>query len=83
MWISACAALASAVAPVMAQPPAAQVGLRYDWEKSYAQTNPECRRFMYGVSIRNQPFPTAMAKILDPVGLRYRIESGAVVLYRK
>lgn len=62
---------------------AAQVGLGYNWEKSFAQTNPECRKFAFNVSIRDLPFEKAMAKILDPVKLRYEIEAGKVVLYRK
>jgi ABC-type proline/glycine betaine transport system substrate-binding protein len=61
---------------------AKQVGLGYDWNKSFAQTDPECRRFVDHVSIKNQPFDKAMAKILNPVGLRYRVESDQVVLYR-
>lgn len=62
---------------------ATQVGLGYNWEKSFAQTDPECRKFVFGVSIKNQPFPKAMAKILGPVGLRYEIQDGKVVLYRR
>lgn len=62
---------------------AAQVGLGYNWERSFAQTDPECRQFVFNVSIREQPFQKAMAMILDPVGLRYEVESGEVVLYRR
>jgi hypothetical protein len=62
---------------------AARVGLGYNWQKSFAQTDPECRRFVNNVSIKNQPFEKAMAKILDPVGLRYRVEGSQVVLYRR
>lgn len=62
---------------------AAQVGLGYNWEKSFAQTDPKCRRFVYNVSIKKQPFQKAMAKILGPVGLRYEVESGEVVLYER
>ena len=57
---------------------AKQVGLGYNWDKSLAQTDPECRRFVDHVSIENQPFDKAMAKILNPVGLRYRVESDQV-----
>src|ERR1035437_8101171 len=42
---------------------AAQVGLGYNWEKSFAQTDPECRKFVFDVSIKNEPLPKAMAKI--------------------
>ncbi len=62
---------------------AKQVGLKYNWNKSFAQTDPECRRFVFDVSIRNQPFGKAMAKILDPVNLRYQVEGDEVVLYRR
>ena len=46
-----------------------------------AATDPECRRFVYDVSIKDRPFHEAMAAILDPVGLRYEVENGEVVLY--
>lgn len=62
---------------------AAQVGLGYNWEKSLAQTDPECRRFVFDASITNLPFAKAMAEILDPVGLRFEVEAGRVVLYRR
>jgi hypothetical protein len=61
---------------------AAKVGLQYDWDKSYAQTDPECRQFLDNVSIQDQSFDQAMAKVLSPVGLRYLVEDGKVVLYR-
>jgi hypothetical protein len=60
---------------------AKQVGLGYNWDKSFAQTDPECRRFVEHVSIKKQPFGKAMARVLNPVGLRYRVEGGQVVLY--
>jgi hypothetical protein len=60
---------------------AQQVGLGYNWDKSFAATDPECRRFVYDVPIKDQPFHEAMADILDPVGLRYEVENGEVVLY--
>jgi len=62
---------------------AKQAGLGYNWGKSYAQTDPECRRFVNGVSLRGLPFDKAMDKILGPVGLAYQVEDGQVVLYRK
>ena len=62
---------------------AAQVGLGYNWEKSFAQTDPECRRFVFDVSITNLTFAKAMAEILDPLGLRFEVEAGRVVLYRR
>ena len=60
---------------------AAQVGLGYNWRKSSVQTGPECRRFVYDVSIIGQPFGKAMETI--PVGLHYQVEAGQVVLYRR
>lgn len=62
---------------------AKQVGLDYNWDKSFAQTDPECRRWVSDVSIKDQRFDKAMASILDPVDLRYEIEDGKIVLYRK
>ena len=62
---------------------AKQVGLGYNWNKSFTQTDPECRRWVDGLSFKNQPFDKAMARILKPVGLRYLIEGGQVVLYRQ
>jgi hypothetical protein len=60
---------------------AKQVGLGYDWDKSFAQTDPDCTRFVFGLSIKNQPFDKAMARVLKPVKLRYQVENGQVVLY--
>lgn len=60
---------------------AAKVGLGYNWQKSFSQTDPLCRKFVSSVSITNQPFDKAMRKILGPVGLRYEVEDGRVVLY--
>lgn len=61
---------------------AAKIGLGYNWNKSFAQTDPQCRRWVRDVRIAGVPFGTAMQRILDPVGLRYEIENGEVVLYR-
>jgi hypothetical protein len=30
---------------------AVQAGLTYNWQKSFDQTNPECRRWLYGVRL--------------------------------
>ncbi len=62
---------------------AQQVGLGYNWDKSFAATDPECRRFVYNLSIKNQSFGKAMAAVLDPVQLGFRLEGGQVVLYRR
>jgi hypothetical protein len=62
---------------------AKQVGLGYNWDKSVAQADPECRQFVDDVSIEKKPFGWAMVQILGPVGLRYEAENGKVVLYRQ
>jgi hypothetical protein len=60
-----------------------QVGLRYNWKKSYRRTHPLCRRFLHNVVIEDEPFRQAMAQVLQPMGLRYQVEKGAIVLYRE
>jgi hypothetical protein len=60
-----------------------QVGLRYNWRKSYRHTNPACLRVLYNVVIEDEPFRQAIAKVLAPVGLRYQIENDEIVLYRQ
>src|SRR5947208_546281 len=62
---------------------AAQAGLGYKWQKSFDQTDPDCRRYVFNLIIDRTPFEKAMAMILDPLGLRYEVEAGKVVLYRK
>jgi uncharacterized protein with PhoU and TrkA domain len=62
---------------------AAQVGLGYDFAKSVGETAPECQKFVDHVAIEQQPFDVAITQILSPVGLRYFVENGKVVLYRK
>src|SRR6266545_2685280 len=61
---------------------AAQAGLGYNWQKSFDQTNPHCRRWVNDARIEGIPFAAAMERILGPVGLRYEVENGQVVLYR-
>jgi hypothetical protein len=60
-----------------------QVGLGYNWDKSFAATDPDCRRFVYNLSIKNQSFGNAMAAVLDHVQLGFRLEGDQVVLYRR
>jgi hypothetical protein len=60
-----------------------QVGLKYNWRKSYRHTNPVCLRVLYNVVIEDEPFRQAIAEVLAPVGLRYRIENDEIVLYRQ
>jgi hypothetical protein len=62
---------------------AQQVGLGYEWQKSHAQTDPLCRRWVNNVAIEDKSCREALDQILQPVGLRYQVENGALVLYRK
>jgi hypothetical protein len=62
---------------------AEQAGLQYDFQKSLAQTDPVCRRWVEGVAIRDKSCRDALEEILGPVGLRYQVENGTIVLYRK
>jgi hypothetical protein len=62
---------------------ARQVGLGYDWQKSFSQTDPLCRRWVNNVAIEDKSCREALDQILSPVGLRYQVEDGVVVLYRK
>jgi tetratricopeptide (TPR) repeat protein len=62
---------------------AGQAGLQYDFRKSFAQTDPVCRRWVNGVAIRDKSCREALAEILAPVGLRYQVENGTIVLYRE
>ena len=59
-----------------------QVGIDYDWDTSYKNTNPVCRSWIYPV-IEDMPFDDAMEKILLPRGLTYKIEDNRIVLMRK
>ena len=61
---------------------ATQAGLQYNWQKSFDQTDPVCRRWVRDVKLKNVPFSDAMRRILDPVGLRYEVENGSVVLFK-
>jgi len=60
-----------------------QVGLKYDWDKSRAQTDPLCRRWVRNVAIDGKTCSQALEEILKPVGLRYQVEKGVVVLSRQ
>jgi hypothetical protein len=61
---------------------AQQVGLKYDWEKSFKQTDPLCRRWVRNVAIKDKPCREALDQILKPVGLKYQVENGVIVLER-
>ena len=61
---------------------AGHAGLKYNFRISFEQTDPVCRRFLEAVIIEEAPLATAMHRVLDPIGLRYEIEDGQVVLSR-
>jgi len=62
---------------------AEQVGLKYDWQKSFNQTDPLCRRWVRNVAIEGKTCREALEQILKPVGLRYQVENGVLVLSRE
>ena len=62
---------------------ARQVGLQYNRQKSYQQTDPVCRRWVRDLVIRNKPCRQALDDVLKKVGLRYEVEDYAIVLYPK
>jgi serine/threonine protein kinase len=62
---------------------AEQVGLRYDWQKSFAQTDPLCRQWVRNVAIEGKTCNEALEQVLKPVGLRYQLEEGVLVLSRQ
>ena len=62
---------------------AEQVGLRYDWQKSFDQTDPLCRQWVFNVAIEGKTCDEALEQVLKPVGLRYQVEKGVLVLSRQ
>jgi hypothetical protein len=62
---------------------AKQAGLKYDFKRSHAQTDPLCRRWVRGVSIKDKTCREALEEVLEPVHLRYEVENDTIVLYRK
>ena len=62
---------------------AQQAGLGYERKKSFAQTDPLCRRWVNNVAIEGKPCREALDQILGPVGLRYQVEHDAIVLSRR
>jgi len=59
-----------------------QVGLRYNWNESYKNTDPICRRWIYP-NIDKMPCKDALEAILEPNGLTYYFKDGEVVLVRR
>ena len=62
---------------------AEQAGLRYDWQKSHDQTDPLCRQWVRNVAIEGKTCKEALEQVLKPVGLRYQVEEGMLVLSRQ
>lgn len=62
---------------------AGQVGLKYDWQKSFTQTDPLCRQWVRNASIDGQPCHEALEQVLKPFGLRYQLDAGVIVLSRQ
>lgn len=60
---------------------ARQVGLEYDWDKSFKNTSPVCQQWLRP-EITGTSFPHAMELILKPVNLTYTIENRKIVLGR-
>ncbi len=62
---------------------AEQVGLRYDRQKSFAQTDQLCRNWVRNVAIEDKTCAQALEQILKPFGLGYQVEEGVLVLSRQ
>jgi serine/threonine protein kinase len=61
---------------------AQQVGLGYNWQESFDQTDPVCTQWVRNVAIEGKSCRAALDQILRPVGLRYQLEKGTIVLSR-
>ncbi len=61
---------------------AKQVGLEYDWETSFKNTDPECRTWIRP-KIKNKSCHKALEKILKPVRLTYSVNYGKIVIHRR
>jgi hypothetical protein len=61
---------------------AKQAGLRYNWDESYRNTDPVCRRWVKP-HIVNVPCQQALSQILDPVGLTYELRGDEIILKRR
>jgi hypothetical protein len=60
-----------------------KAGLKYNWNKSVSQTGSLSRNWVKNVRINNRPLHEALKKILDPLGLSYKLEDNEIVLYKK
>ena len=59
-----------------------QAGLMYNWDESFKNTDPVCRQWVRP-NVQDQTCKDALRQILDPVGLKYRIVDGQIVLEKK
>ncbi|MBN1570031.1 MAG: hypothetical protein JXA73_19455 [Acidobacteria bacterium] len=59
-----------------------QVGLGYDWDTSFKNTDPACRTWIRP-KIKNKSCHKALEKILKPVHLTYSVNYGKIVLHRR
>src|ERR1019366_9299447 len=62
---------------------AEQVGLRYDRQKSFTQTDQLCRNWVRNVAIEDKTCAQALEQILKPFGLGYQVAEGVLVLSRQ
>ena len=62
---------------------AEQAGLKYNRQKSFDQTDPFCRQYVWNVAIDGKTCQQALEQILNPVNLRYQVEDGVLVLSRQ
>ncbi|SPE62815.1 putative Mitogen-activated protein kinase kinase [Verrucomicrobia bacterium] len=59
---------------------AQQVGLQYDWQTSFDQTDPLCRRWVTNLVMEGESCREALAQVLKPVKLQYQLRHGTIVL---
>ncbi len=57
-------------------------GVPYNWDKSAKLADPERRRYIEPVNIKDNVAGQALADILVPVGLLYGVDAAGVYLYR-
>ena len=62
---------------------AEQAGLKYDWKKSFTQTDQVCTQWVRNVAIEDKTCAQALEQILKPFGLGYQVKEGVLVLSRQ
>ena len=58
------------------------VGIPYQWDKSAKLADPERKRFIKPVHIKDVPLEKALLDILTPVGLQFGLDENGLYLYR-